>query len=1593
MEFEISQFAANPKEGLKAAGKFRKETWRIIAEHYHVEVRAGCTKRELREAVLRYFAEAQGVDVNVQEGESGDSEGYDESGDFELRKLQMELEFRREQAVLEREERERQAVLEREREEREAVRRREEREHELELARIGASGGNGSRDEKGLLYKARSLVPKFVESEPDDFFNAFEEVAQALEWEKQKWPLLAQTAFSGKALAAYLALGSDARGDYESVKREILKVYQITPEYHRSKFREVKKTPGQRFAEYAQSLERSLSKWWRALEIDTLEAAKEAVLLEQFLRGVSPEVRLYLMERRVNSVAEATSLAEDFVLVARPERVNASQPWHQTPQVKVRGVEAESSRGQARCFICGRQGHQARECPRRPNLRSETAGVRPKCYVCGQIGHYASLCKQRRGPQPENWRAKERGVNACVLRVPSEGLLSDSGKLPEEKGMWRPYSCEGYLATSANGENRTPVKILRDTGASHTLVKASIVPKGAERAAGSRLMQGFGGLVETPIVRLMLQVDGKSRWVSAGLAEKLPIEGVDVLLGNDVGGGVMITPLLVEEPLTEDPAEGERAMFPGCCTEWKSVTGKETGESGEAAAVTRAMARRRAEVEDNGDLLTEGVGDLFTLPQMDDQQSEMQAPATAPVRDAEESTAEEDESDGCPVPEAADCSGEARAEAEVHAILPVPRSELIKAQREDQSLQTLLQEALTEEEAADEPSCYYLEGGLLKRKWRNPSAPCEEHETYRQVVLPLKFREEVTRMAHEEVASHLGARKTGECILSYFFWPGITKDVTKFCRECEVCQVCKTEAPARVPLQPIPVVGDPFDKIVMDIVGPLPRTKLGNEYLLTLMCTVTRYADAVPVSSCKSRKLLPKLMDTFSKFGVPKTVQTDRGSNFMGNLFQQALRKMGINHVASSAYHPQSQGCLERFHRTLKSILTKFCLNNQKDWDEGIQVALYAIRTAKHEGLGYSPFELMFGRRPRENLRILYESWEEEMQPQPLTEYVTKLRDRLRCAHDLARENLEKAQQKMKEYYDRKSRYREFKEGDLVLLFDSTRGKPLQARYRGPFVVLNKLGPVNYLISTPGRRKQTRNVHINLLRKYEGEVAAVACVGADTEEEPDQTLSKGVKEDFSHERLDHRLDNSRALDGMSERLSHLGSDQRRELLQLLRKFPQITQDTPTRTHVIEHDVALVEGARPVKQYPYRLSPEKRELMRQEVQYLLDNDLAVPSCSPWAAPCLLVPKGDGAVRLCTDFRRLNQLTVADSFPMPRIDDLVDEVSSARFLTKVDLLKGFYQVPLSSRAREASAFVTPDGLYEYKVMPFGMKNSGSTFQRLASWVVRDLVGVRAYIDDIVIFSDSWEEHLMRMQDLFSRLSEANLTINLPKCDFACSTVLYLGHRVGRGGIRPMEAKVTDILQFRPPSTRRGLRKFLGLIGFYRRFCKNFAQVATPLTDLLSERRNFQWSDACEKAFKSLKALLVSTPILRAPRFDKPFVISVDASDVGVGGVLGQEENGVLMPVAYMSKKLLKHQRKYSAIEKEALAVIKSLEKFEVYTGGEVVVYSDHNPLKFVDTMKSKNARLARWALVLQDKNIKIKHVPGKLNVVADALSRPN
>ena len=678
--------------------------------------------------------------------------------------------------------------------------------------------------------------------------------------------------------------------------------------------------------------------------------------------------------------------------------------------------------------------------------------------------------------------------------------------------------------------------------------------------------------------------------------------------------------------------------------------------------------------------------------------------------------------------------------------------------------------------------------------------------------------------------------------------------------------------------------------------------------------------------------------------------------------FEERNKEKADNALMRNESRNVKENIPEKQESESKSVISRQNLieeqSNDKELLDLFKIALTPVEAEK-VSVGYLIRENILMRKWSSHcvtigplLLLLKEKWlDEDPEKISVLKYVATFKDRLFRAGQIAKRNLQESQSKMKVWYDRKAKSRCFEPGDRVLVLFPVVGNPLQAKYSGPYKVVKKISDTNYLVKTPDRRKETQVCHINMLKAYhekpkpelvtlnnrlglESPTHSKDCVGQVAEKEEDTESEVRLGND----QQPIKLQNSQILNDLGTKLSHLPLVQRKELAEVITQYSEVFPDVPSKTTLIEHDVDVGDFA-PIKQHPYRVSPMKKELLDKEVQYMLKNDIIEESQSNWSSPCILVPKHDGGFRFCTDFRKVNDKTKSDSFPIPRIADCIDQIGNAKFVSTFDMLKGYWQVPLTHRAREISAFVTPSGLYQYKVMPFGMKNAPATFQRMVNKLVRDIDGCEGYIDDVVIFSDNWSDHIRQIKRFFQIMREAKLTINLMKSEFGKATVKYLGHIVGQGQVRPLDAKIQTIAKFPIPTSRKELARFLGMAGYYRNFCLNFSDIAAPLTNLLSKKVKFVWTDDCQMAFDKVKLLLQKSPVLKSPDYEKPFKLIIDSSDVGTGSVLVQEaSDGLDHPVSYFSKKFLKYQKNYSVVEKETLGLVLALEHFDVPKNNE-------------------------------------------------------
>lgn len=418
---------------------------------------------------------------------------------------------------------------------------------------------------------------------------------------------------------------------------------------------------------------------------------------------------------------------------------------------------------------------------------------------------------------------------------------------------------------------------------------------------------------------------------------------------------------------------------------------------------------------------------------------------------------------------------------------------------------------------------------------------------------------------------------------------------------------------------------------------------------------------------------------------------------------------------------------------------------------------------------------------------------------------------------------------------------------------------------------------------------------------------------------------------------------------------------------------------------------------PVHKPPYRVSPKQREIIEEQVDEMLRDGIIRESKSPYAAPVVLVKKKDESWRFCIDYRALNKKVIMDSYPMPRIDDLLGYLEGARYFASLDLMSGYWQIPIQEKDKGKTAFITSSGLYEFNYLPFGIKSGGAVFQRVMNKLLAGLMYKCAivYLDDILVFGRTFEEFVNNLNLVFKRIKDANMTLKPQKCEFGMTEVNILGNRVSIEGVLPSEKNIECIINFPTPKKVRDVRSFLGLASFYRKHIVDFAKKTVPLSKLIRKDSIFKWGEEQQICFENLKKQLSSPPVLKHFSNDPNLItrIHVDASDLAVGAELSQgDEIQGFNPIAFASRQISNNEKHYSVSEKECLALMWALEYFKQFIWGrKVQVITDHKALCWLKSSKDTNVRLARWSLKIQDYDIEIKHKSGSQNKVADCLSR--
>ena len=1438
---------------------------------------------------------------------------------------------------------------------------REQRAEEREILKLKLELENSRRDSDASLsqptqnYKVPKL-PAFVEGrdEIDAYLNRFERYARAQNWPEEIWATNLSALLSGKALETYYRLNDRESTNYRVVRKALLERFSLNSEGCRKKFRSAKPENGESCAQFTSRLRSYFENWLKLAEYDqTYDHVVELLLMEQFFNISSQSMVTFIREHRPKRLSEVLEVADRYV--------ESRSGWH-TNSVPKSNVSSKP-------YSSRTNTGTSKPTDGQPGQRPSKDG----CFFCGKPGHRAKDCRKR---------IKEKKLAAGLKEIPIQTDI-------DEDSVSRGASSRDHTRRDDRADRETRGSDLRggDIEKVCLLMDFCVTCKPDE----SEISQLTDGKLLSVIAAC------RAKFVKDMPVVKGMFNGAEVDVLRDSGCSTAIAKRSLVRP--DQLTDQVRYCLLIDCTLRKFAVAKIEVDTPYYTGSLEVL------VVDNPlyDLI---LGNLPGVRDASDPQPDWKPIAKEQALAVQTRLQQK------------------KAEKPIQQLIVpgqvdgISAEEFRREQQADASLSGLREKVTSGDEKISRTgnkTKYILKSDLLYRQF----TARDTGDTTLQLAVPEKYRKHVLALAHESIlGGHLGSKKTIEKISNHFYWPGVQADARRYCRSCDECQRSLPKGKvSKVPLGQTPLIDEPFRRIAVDIIGPIaPMTSRGNRYILTVVDYATRYPEAIALKNIDTATVAEALLSIFSRVGFPREMLSDRGAQFTSDLMKEISRLVSIKHLKTTPYHPACNGLVERFNGTLKSMLKKMSEERPSDWDRYIDSLLFAYRETPQDSTGFAPFELLYGREVRGPLMILRELWtDEEAMPETKTsyQYVIDLRERMEKTCELARQELMKSHERYRKNYNKKAKTRKFKVGDEVLLLLPTDRNKLLMHWKGPFRVVKTVGNLDYRIDT-GHRVTT--FHANLLRKYHrrdgddqkpetepdqgndvGEtttplnVAATSVVidGEDDDTTDPHDCRESVREELLHSPSLSQTQTFKDVVVNPE----IDADQMAELQCLLRKYSDTLTDVPGITKAGHHDIILSDQ-RPIRSRPYPLPHSLRETVKNEVKEMLELGVIEPSSSPYASPVVIVAKKDGSNRFCCDYRKLNMVTVKDAEPIPDQDEIFAKLAKDHYFSKIDLTKGYWQVPLADQAKPLTAFITPDGLYQYRTMPFGLVNAPASFSRVMRSVLRGIPCVDNFIDDILIHTKSWEEHMEVLGEVLRRLRKANLKAKPSKCFLGFETIEFLGHQVSQGCVKPNLDKIEAIVKAPRPQTKKQLRSFLGLAGYYRKFVPNFSAIAVPLTDRTKKKlpNIVQWEEPQELAFQTLKAALANAPILHLPDVEKPFILRTDASGTGIGGVLMQEVGNQKFPVAYASKKLLPREKNYSTIEKECLAVVWAVQKFEPYLyGREFVLEVDHEPLRSMKNGKVANGRVMRWSLALQQYRYRVEAIKGKDNVGADYLSR--
>ncbi|XP_040077970.2 uncharacterized protein LOC120849798 [Ixodes scapularis] len=1028
------------------------------------------------------------------------------------------------------------------------------------------TGGAENQEAQANCRSPHKLIPPFNDKRDDldAFLQRFERVASSQNWPPAKWALSLSLCLTGEALTVVGRMTPEESLDYAKVKLSLLQRFRYTTEGYREKFRDGKPEDAETGRQFAARLLGYFDRWIETGETPkTYEGLRDLIVSEQFLKRCNTKLSIFLKERNCRSLENLATTADHFL-----------EAQGQTSLFKLRddsdhksgGCGKEGNKTQhsirvaSRCYLCNKPGHRAADC-----WTSSKAPRPSACWRCGKAGHKAEAC---------NWksdREKDKASQAsCVLTTADETesekayvLLKNGDKIPVvNMAVGKPprFLVDDMPVVRGEVGGRT-VTALRDSGCNTVVVKRSLVP--------DNKLTGFSSpvfLLDRTIKYLPeAEIEVKTPYFTGSLVAKCMDNPLyDLVLGNIKGVRRI-----------DDPDE-----------EWDCDRGQ---------IVSKA---REAEIETDQ---TAVGGETAKELAMSEKREEKDCKVLEKVSDC------------------AGALGKAPgkkniSELPVMSVEPteVDKRKLRMAQENDETLNKCFASIGRKfgSEKAHE-SEFVLHDGILYRRYRTPS-----RKEWEQLVVPRDFRMIVLKLAHEGImAGHQGTKKTTDRVQEEFYWPGVTAEIKRFVKSCDICQrTVPKHLVARAPLGTMEIIGTPFQRVGIDIIGPIkPSSENGNRYILTMIDFATRYPDAVALKSMETTEVAEGLLQKFSRVGLPQEVLSDRGSCSTSGLMKEISRLLSLRQLTTTPYHPMGNGLVERLNGTLKQMIRRMCQEKPRCWDRYLTLLLFAYREVPHSSLGFSPFDLLYGRYIRGPMAVLKELWtNENIDPETKTTYgyMVDLWKRLEDTCKVAHEELRKAQKTQKGYYDKKSRVRELQEGDPVLILLPTDKNKLILQWKGPFRVVERRNELDYVIDLGGK---TTLFHVNMLKKYEEREV----LGA-----PEQVLAGLAVEEEGEEQEVPHVGLRRQQDHNDVRKSEeLSEEQVTEVEELLESFQEVFSDLPGRTNLVKCQLKLTTDV-PVQVRQYPLAFALQEAVEKEIGDMLSLGIIEKCDSPYNSPVVV-----------------------------------------------------------------------------------------------------------------------------------------------------------------------------------------------------------------------------------------------------------------------------------------------------------------------------------------------------------------------------------